>query len=231
MPLFGKKKEGEDKVFDEIRKAVDGVNVPQQSDVSQQPQIPETKADILEEMQKQFEQRQFEQKQREQKQFEHRPEKNQFEQKQHEQKQFEHRQPEKNHFEESQREEKREEVKQEVKESERPAFAPLFVKIDRYRQILNSIGYLKTTMIMIKNSLMALTELDKAREETIKLIQDAVGKLENRLVSLDKELVRPTGYHEISEKHEYHDVETVEATVADLKGQIEQLRSELQTMS
>jgi hypothetical protein len=201
MPFFGKKKEGTDKTLDEIRKAVDGVNE------SEQPQDTETKPDIIEEMQKQFEQRQFEQKQREQK-------------------QFEQRQPEENHF-----EQKKEEVKQQVKELERPAFAPLFVKIDRYRQILNAIGYLKTMMIMIKNSLMTLTELDKAREETIKLVRDAAAKLESRIASLDQELIRPSGYHEISEKPEYQDVETVEATVADLKGQIEQLRAELQSMS
>jgi hypothetical protein len=202
MPLFGKKKDGTDKVLDEIRKAVDGVNVSQQPNVSQESQAPEAKVDIIEEMQKNFEQRQREQKQ------------------------FEHGQLGEDHS-----EHKREEVKQEFKEPERPAFAPLFVKIDRYRQILNSIGYLKTTMIMIKNSLMTLNELDRAREETFKLIQDAVGKLEGRLSTLDQELIRPSGYHEINEKPEYQDVETVEATVADLKGQIEQLRAELQSMS
>jgi len=200
MPLFGKKKDKEEKVLDEIRKAVDGVNTSQSSKESQQPQDPEARPDIIEEMQRNFEQRQ------------------------HGQKQFEQEQPEK------QIEQKSEVVRQEVKEPERPAFAPLFVKIDRYRQILSAIGYLKTSMIMIKNSLMTLTELDKARDETIKLVKDAAAKLENRISSLDQELIRPSGYHEIAEP-EYQDVETVEATVADLKGQIEQLRSELQTMS
>ena len=200
MPLFGKKKDKEEKVLDEIRKAVDGVNTSQSSKESQQPQDPEARPDIIEEMQRNFEQRQ------------------------HGHKQFEQEQPEK------QIEQKSEVVRQEVKEPERPAFAPLFVKIDRYRQILSAIGYLKTSMIMIKNSLMTLTELDKARDETIKLVKDAAAKLENRISSLDQELIRPSGYHEIAEP-EYQDVETVEATVADLKGQIEQLRSELQTMS
>jgi len=214
MSLFGKKKEEKDKVLDEIRKAVDGVNTSQQSNESQQPQNPETKPDIIEEMEKKFEQRQ------------------------HDQRQFENRQSENRQIEEKQPEQKREEVRQDVrqevnqvKQPERPAFAPLFVKLDRYRQILNAIGYLKATMIMIKNSLMTLNELDNAREETFKIIQDAVGKLEGRLSTLDQELIRPSGYNEIIENPEYHDVGTVEATVADLKGQIEQLRSELQSMT
>lgn len=127
-------------------------------------------------------------------------------------------------------------------EAERPSFAPLFVKIDRYRQILNAIGYLKTTMIMIKNSLITLSELDKARDETFKLIQDAMGKLEDKLSSLDQELIRPSGFQDrtithtdtsehLPENPEYQDVETVQATIADLKGQIEQLKFELDTVA
>jgi hypothetical protein len=120
---------------------------------------------------------------------------------------------------------------------EKPSFAPLFVKIDRYRQILSAVGHLKTTMIMIKNSLITLRELDKARDETFKLVEDAIENLENRLNSLDQELVRPSGFqdripvtHEVTEKAQYQDVETIEATIADLKGQIEQLKSELDSV-
>src|SRR4030043_2433471 len=36
-----------------------------------------------------------------------------------------------------------------IEDTERPSFAPLFIKIDRYRQILSAVGHLKTTMIMI----------------------------------------------------------------------------------
>lgn len=127
--------------------------------------------------------------------------------------------------------------KPEVEELEKPTYAPLFIKLDRYRQILNAIGHLKTSMIMLKNSFITLAELDRAREETFKLLQDAMEKLEKRMSTLDQELVRPSGYRELTETEkpeyhaDYHDVETVEATIADLKGQIEQLKTELEDMS
>jgi phage shock protein A len=85
-----------------------------------------------------------------------------------------------------------------------------------------------------------LSELDKARDETFKVVQEAIGKLEGRLNSLDQELVRPSGlqerpatpsYDTVIERPEYQDVETVEATIADLKGQIEQLKSELENVA
>ncbi len=126
---------------------------------------------------------------------------------------------------------------------DRPSFAPLFVKIDRYRQILNTLGYLKTAMIMIKNSFITLNELEKAREETFSLINEAIEKIDSKISGLDSELIRPAGFHDNStpaEKMEkiekstsmdYQDAETVEATVADLKGQIDQLKAELERMA
>ena len=114
--------------------------------------------------------------------------------------------------------------------AERPAFAPLFVKIDRYRNILNALGQLRTSVVMIRNSFSTLNELEKARFETLKLIEEAVGKVESKLSSLDTELLRPTSAH-MDVTPEYHDVETVQATVADLKGQITQLKAELEQLS
>jgi hypothetical protein len=116
------------------------------------------------------------------------------------------------------------------KEPERPMFAPLFVKLDRYRQILNSIAYLKNTIVMMKNSMMTLSELDRARNETMGIIQKTLDKIEKKMNDLDSELVRPAGYNsgygEV-EKQEYNEVETVGITIADLKSQIEQLKSEV----
>ena len=115
---------------------------------------------------------------------------------------------------------------------ERPPFAPLFVKLDRYRAILNTLGYLKTAIMMMKNSFVTMGELERAREQTVGVLREGMEKIEEKLVSLDSELIRPAGYHEatVPEELVYQDTETVEATIADLKGQIDQLKFELQKM-
>lgn len=110
--------------------------------------------------------------------------------------------------------------------AERPV-APLFIKLDRYKSILSTISNLKTSIIMLRNNFAILTELDRLREENLKLIQETLEKVENRLMSLDTELIRPSGFRE--ETPEFHDVQTIEATLVDLKGQIEQLKEELES--
>lgn len=119
------------------------------------------------------------------------------------------------------------------KEPERPMFAPLFVKLDRYRQILNLVGYLKNSITLMRNSLATLNELEKARNETVRIVYDALEKIEKGIGELDSELVRPAGYSSEDdelEKPEYRDVETVGATIADLREQIEQLKSEVEAI-
>lgn len=119
-------------------------------------------------------------------------------------------------------------VEKEEKESERPAFAPLFVKIDRYRHILNTMQYLKSTMNLIKNTFSVLNELEKIRAENIKLIQKTIEKVDKKLLTLDSEFMRPSGF--IEEMPEVHDVEGLESTLVELRDQVNQLKSELQSL-
>ena len=113
---------------------------------------------------------------------------------------------------------------------ERPPIAPLFIRLEKYKQIIDSLTNLKGTVVVIKNSLSALSELDKAKEDAFRLIQDAVIKLDRRISVLDQEFIRPPGIG-IEERFDFQDVEVVGNTISDLKGQIEQLKTELDTMS
>lgn len=117
------------------------------------------------------------------------------------------------------------------KEPEKPSIAPLFVKMDRYRQILTTIGNLKTALMIVKNSLGTLQHIEKVRDETFNIVSDIVEKMDERLIELDNNLLRPAGFHDVEEiSPEQQDIRSIEATVADLQGQIEQLKSELGKM-
>jgi len=120
-------------------------------------------------------------------------------------------------------------VKPEIKEEPKKPFAPLFVKIDRYRQILNAMNYLKNTLVMIKNTFAILDELEKLRTENLKLIEEAIDKVDKKLLTLDSEFLRPSGYME--EMVDLHEIQGIEATISDLKNQVRQLKSELNQLT
>lgn len=113
------------------------------------------------------------------------------------------------------------------REPEKHQVAPLFVKMDRYRQILTTIGNLKTALMIVKNSLATFQHIERVRDQTFGIVNDIVGKMEEKLITLDNELLRPAGFHETETSPEGQDIRSIEATVAELQGQIEQLKSEL----
>lgn len=117
-----------------------------------------------------------------------------------------------------------------VEESEerktKPSFAPLFVKLDKYKSILSTINNLRANLLMLKNSLQILSELEKLREDNLKLISENVKNLERRIAKLDSDFLRPSGFHE--QLQEIQDIQSIEGTIIDLKTQIERLRAELE---
>jgi hypothetical protein len=107
-------------------------------------------------------------------------------------------------------------------------FAPLFVKIDRYRQILNAMNYLKSMLAMVKNNFNVLNEMEKLRNDNLKLVQEAVDKIDKKIKTLDSEFLRPSGF--IEQMPELHDVQGLQATIADLRSQVDQLKSDLKNI-
>ena len=117
------------------------------------------------------------------------------------------------------------------REPEKPTVAPLFVKMDRYRQILTTIGNLKTSLMIVKNSLATLQQIEKVRDDTFNIVSDVIEKMDDKLIDLDNNLLRPAGFHESEGASAgQQDIRSIEATVADLQGQIEQLKSEVGKM-
>jgi len=113
---------------------------------------------------------------------------------------------------------------------ERPVSAPLFIKLDRYKQILNSLAELKTALIMIKNSFSVMNELEKLKNENLKMIENVIERIDKRISGLDSEFLRPSGYHE-ELPEEVYEVESLGATLTDLRDQVNQLKAELESLT
>ena len=120
-----------------------------------------------------------------------------------------------------------EKPKEKIKDKSR--FAPLFIKIDRYGSVLSLLNDLKATVMMVKNAIVVQKEIERLAGENRKLIEDGVDKIDNSLIRLDAEFIRPKGF-----KDEFKPggaKSGLEGVVDDLKSQLDGLKSELETIS
>ncbi|MEM5836511.1 MAG: hypothetical protein QW451_02045 [Candidatus Aenigmatarchaeota archaeon] len=118
-----------------------------------------------------------------------------------------------------------------LEEKPRPIFKksiPLFIKVERYEEILENIEELRSIIELIKSSLSIFEESERVREETIELIRENANRFENRLNFLKSALlaegVKEERREEIQRKSEMKEV------LSNLKAQIEKLREEIQSM-
>jgi len=121
--------------------------------------------------------------------------------------------------------EKEEQQKHEAK----PEVSPLFVRVTKYKQILRTMNFLKTTIAAVRSSISILGELDNLREENLKMVEEAVNKMEARVRELDSGFMRPSGF--VDEAPELQSTEGVEVTIDDLKMQINQLKAQIETLA
>ena len=113
-----------------------------------------------------------------------------------------------------------------VAKQETSKFAPLFVAIDRYRNILKALGEIKTTLALMKNAFVMLNEIDKIEDENMNLIASTLDKIEKKMIALDAEFLRPYGFEdEMSETYEFENVQSV---ISGLHSQIDKLKTDMQ---
>jgi len=127
--------------------------------------------------------------------------------------------------------EAREEVGEveEVREVRREGFPPLFVKLERYEDILNTIGEAKSALKLLKNSFFVLNESEKLRAETIEMIKEGISRIEGRINSLDSVLLKPPGYEEMPAEEELK-AEEMGDVLSALKQQVDQLKQEIESI-
>lgn len=105
---------------------------------------------------------------------------------------------------------------------------PLFIKLERYYRLLRHLSELKRTLTTTKLTISTLAEIDKMREENIKLLQKAIEGIDKKLAALDAELLRP---RTLPERLKEVEITGVEGVVGDLKSQLESLREELESIA
>jgi len=122
-----------------------------------------------------------------------------------------------------------EEPEVETKEEVKKEFTPMFIKLEKYEQILNTMTEVKSVLSLLKNSFFVLNENEKLRSETVELIKESIDRIERRVAALDSVLLKPPGYEEMP-KEEEHKIDDMGDTLSTLRLQIDQLKQQLETI-
>jgi hypothetical protein len=127
-------------------------------------------------------------------------------------------------------------VMQKIPISEIPESVPLFIKLDRYKNILHTISDLKQTVTKVKNAFEMFSEMERVKAQNLRVLEAAVQKVEARLADLDSEFLRPGGLKEKEVEQPQEIVEEandegLHGMISDLRVQINKLKEELDQMS
>ena len=109
---------------------------------------------------------------------------------------------------------------------ERESAAPLFVKVDKYRDIITSIHEMKLYVSSTKQVFSVLQEIESLRADTLNVLRATMQRLERSVIEMDSELLRPQGVAMSEEKSS--EVTHIESSLSELQKQLLDLKRELQ---
>jgi len=104
-------------------------------------------------------------------------------------------------------------------------YAPLFVKVDKYREIVASVREVQSFVSSIKHIFSLLNEAENARNKALDMLKSSVNRLERGISWVDKSLLRPVGFKELP--HGELEVRHIEESLSELQRELHSLRREM----
>jgi hypothetical protein len=106
-------------------------------------------------------------------------------------------------------------------------FAPLFVKVEKYREVLTHLGEIKAFIGGIKQIFLVQEELDGIRSDGLRMLRSSINRLERAIGEVDSELLKPVGLE--SFPHGEVEMKHIEDSLTRLQSQLSGLRKDLES--
>ena len=108
-------------------------------------------------------------------------------------------------------------------------YPPVFIKIDKYKDIIQNIQRLKTYALSLRDALDALNDIEKELKTGIQITQRALDDFNNIIGMLDSKLIRMAGGEEGDIEGQVP--EHMDDYIKGVYDQISKIRDELRTIS
>jgi len=109
--------------------------------------------------------------------------------------------------------------------------APVFVRISKYRDILNTVNYLKMGFGVIRGQIAIMNKLMRLEKDNMDLLYAALDKVNGQLMKLDSDFTKPVDFMREVADMKATDVHEIDSVMGDLKSQIDKLKSEVDTLA
>ena len=104
---------------------------------------------------------------------------------------------------------------------------PLFIKVDKYENVIKNIQELRSYALSLRDALDALADIEKELKVGMEIAHKALDRLNVIISSLDSELLRTEG---INIEGEVKSPKEVEGYIKNVYNQIERLKDELRAI-
>ncbi len=115
-----------------------------------------------------------------------------------------------------------------AKEMHQEPSAPLFVKVEKYREVISNIQEMKLFVAGVKDIFAIMQEIEHIRAEALNTMKVTVQRLEKSVVEMDAELLRPRGVNISPFPHGEEEAKHIESSLSELQKQLLELRQEIQ---
>ena len=103
--------------------------------------------------------------------------------------------------------------------------APLFIKIEKYEDVIQKLEYLKNNLKILTKLLSFHKEIEELREDVFTRIKDTTSSITNNLISMDEIFVKPETPESLKPKEKREG--GIEEEILDLGEELRHLRKEL----
>ena len=116
-------------------------------------------------------------------------------------------------------------------EVEQRSSAPLFVKVDKYREMLIGVQEIKLFVSGVKQTFGILQELENVRNDALRIMKATVQRLEKSVIEIDSGLLKPRGVDMSDLTQGEGDMKQLEDSLTDLQDQLKEIKRDLTQIS
>ena len=109
-----------------------------------------------------------------------------------------------------------------------PAEAPLFIKVEKYREIAASVNEMRLFISGIKQVFLTMNEIQEVQQNTVNILRVSVQRLEKSMEWIDKALLKPAGFEELPQIG--LESRQIEQSLLDLQREIGSLKRDIEKL-